>query len=569
LNRSSALRSGVFLSLSLLSALVAAGQPPKLILQITVDQLRGDLPTRYYDRLGEGGFKYLWEKGIVYKDAHHSHANTETIVGHATLATGAYPSVHGMVGNLWFDRARKRTVYNIEDANYHLLTPGGGVSASAEIDYTQAVAQSDGRSPNAILTTTFSDELRAYSNGRSKVFGVSVKDRGAVSLAGHAGKAFWFSKTTGDFVTSSYYYDQYPEWVEDWNAKNLAQQYAEQHWELLKPRDTYLFALSDDRAWETDLAGFGRIFPHPYGLAEGKYFNTLLTISPAGDDLTLDFAKTLLLEEKLGKGAVTDYLAVSFSSTDYVGHIFGPSSLEAEDNILRLDRSLAALFKLIDEEVGLKNTLIVLSSDHGGPDTPGYLQMHNIPAGYVDPSLWEQDAAIERVKKRFNIKKKLVEKFEHPYIYFTDSVINDRTINLRAVEQALAAEFQKFEGVAFAVSSRALAEDGVPVTPLMQRLRNNYHPDRSGQIYLVYEPNWYVNSFDGLTVASTHGSPWSYDTFVPIVFAGGNIKPQVVLRRVYTVDVATTLAEIAGVKSPSGAVGVILPEVAEASLESQ
>lgn len=169
--------------------------------------------------MGEGGFKYLWEKGIVYKDAHHSHANTETIVGHATLATGAYPSIPGMVGNLWFDRARKRTVYNIEDANYHLLTPGGGVSASAEIDYTQAVAQSDGRSPNAILTTTFSDELRAYSNGRSKVFGVSVKDRGAVSLAGHAGKAFWFSKTTGDFVTSSYYYDQYPEWVEDWNAK--------------------------------------------------------------------------------------------------------------------------------------------------------------------------------------------------------------------------------------------------------------------------------------------------------------------------------------------------------------
>jgi hypothetical protein len=168
------------------------------------------------------------------------------------------------------------------------------------------------------------------------------------------------------------------------------------------------------------------------------------------------------------------------------------------------------------------------------------------------------------VKKRFNIKKKLVEKFEHPYIYFTDSVIYDR-----AVEQALAAEFQKFEGVAFAVSSRALAEDGVPVTPLMQRLRNNYHPDRSGQIYLVYEPNWFVNGFDGLTVASTHGSPWSYDTFVPIVFAGGNIKPQVVLRRVYTVDVATTLAEIAGVKSPSGAVGVILPEVAEASLESQ
>jgi len=358
---------------------------PKLILQITVDQLRGDLPTRYYDRLQKGGFKYLWEKGIVYTNAHHAHANTETIVGHATLATGAHPSGHGMIGNLWFDREAGHTIYNIEDPNYKLLTEGADVDDKTEIDPTQRAARSDGRSPTAILVSTFSDELKSYTGGKAKVFGVSLKDRAAVPMAGHAGKAFWFSKASGGFVTSSYYYDKYPQWVTDWNSKNLVSRYSEKSWELLHDNKTYLFGDSDDRAWETDLAGFGRVFPHPYGKSDGKYYTTLLTISPAGDELTLDFAKTLLVKEKLGEDEITDYLSISFSSTDYVGHVFGPSSLEAEDNILRLDHTLAELFKFIDQQVGLKNTLIVLSSDHGGADSPGYLNALNIPRDTYSP----------------------------------------------------------------------------------------------------------------------------------------------------------------------------------------
>jgi hypothetical protein len=394
-------------------------EPPRLVLQITVDQLRGDLPMRYQDRLGDGGFRYLREQGVVYRNAHHAHANTETIVGHATLATGAHPSGHGMVGNIWFDRETGFTTYNVEDARYRLLTAGADVNEDAEIDPTQRAARSEGRSPSAILVTTFSDELRSSNNGQSKVVGVSVKDRGAISLAGHTGTAYWFSKASGEFVTSTYYLDEYPEWVQSFNDTQPASRFANTAWELMHDQGSYMFGDSDDRDWEADVAGFGRVFPHSFGDGSSPYFTTWLTLSPAGDELVLDFAKQALVNEDLGKDEITDYLSVSFSSTDYVGHVFGPSSLEAEDNILRLDATLADLLAFVDAEVGLDNTLIVLSADHGGPDTPGYLESLSIPAGYVDPSSWGRDAALERIKSRFDIDGELIESYDHPYIYFT------------------------------------------------------------------------------------------------------------------------------------------------------
>ena len=190
----------------------------KLVLQITVDQLRGDLPRTVFDRLPDGGFKYLYNQGIVYENAHHRHANTETVVGHTTLATGADPAKHGMIGNLWYDKELKRTVYNVEDFRYPLIGSGAGVDKNTEIDPSQAAASTDGRSPSTIISTTFSDELAMYTNGKAKIFGVSVKDRGAITMAGHAGKAFWFSKAKGQFVTSSYYYDSYPDFRRVWQS---------------------------------------------------------------------------------------------------------------------------------------------------------------------------------------------------------------------------------------------------------------------------------------------------------------------------------------------------------------
>ena len=540
---------------------VAAQSQPKLIVQITVDQLRGDMPIRHLEQFGQGGFRYLMEEGIHYDNAHHTHANTETIVGHTTLATGANPAAHGMVGNLWYDREAGRTVYNIEDPDYSILTKGADVDDETEIDPTQRAATSDGRSPRTILTSTFGDELAVNTAGRAKVFGVSIKDRGAVAMAGHAGKAFWFSKAAGEFVTSSYYYDAYPEWVEAWNDKGLPQSFGGQSWELLNPIDSYIFANSNKDGYKPDFAGFGSTFPHPLGAADGKYFTTFLTLSPYGDKMTADFAKTLIDAEDLGDDDVTDFLAVSFSVADYVGHFFGPSSLEAEDNLLQLDRTLADFFTYIDAEVGLENTLIVLSADHGAPEAPGYLASIGMPGGYVTPDTWDTAPAVDRIKERFGITGPLFEGYDHPYMTLAAEVRTNPDIDRVALETMIADELVAFEGVAYAIPSSRLREGSLPDNALMQAVLNNYHPGRSGDIYLVFQPEWFINDMDGLSVTVTHGSPWRYDTYVPILFAGQGISPQKVSRRVHTIDVALTLSIVAGTRPPSGATGEVLLEV--------
>ena len=541
-------------------AAAAAETPPKLILQITVDQLRGDLPGRYLPQMGEGGFRYLLDNGVVFANAHHAHANTETIVGHATLATGAHPAVHGMVGNVWLDRTTGQMTYNIEDDRYPLLGTGADVDKKTEIDPTQKVANTDGRSPAAILSSTFSDELAIYTAGRSKVFGVSVKDRGAISMAGHAGKAFWFSKQKAEFVTSSFYYEKYPEWVTAFNATKPVARYGDTNWELLNKPESYLFGDKDDQEWETAFGSFGRVFPHPYGPADGKYFTTLLTLSPAGDELTLDFAKTLIENEEIGVDEVTDYLSVSFSSTDYVGHIFGPSSLEQEDNLLRLDRTIADLLAFVNQKVGLKNTLIVLSADHGAPEAPGNLNQYGIESAYVNPDDWDKEAAIADLKKRFGIGKELITQYFHPYVYLNREIIAEKGLNQAEVEEAVAEELTKFKGVAMAVSSTALMEGRISETDITRSILNNHNAKRSGDVFVVFEPHHFINDFDGLEVSCTHGSPWRYDTFVPLVFVSPRLKPQQIYREVQTIDVATTLSAIIGAKPPSGASGKILPE---------
>ena len=565
ITRASALQVVFALALSVLPVTVTfawAGEQPKLVLQITVDALRGDLPSRFSSVLGDGGFRYLMEQGINYSNANYQHANTETIVGHVSLATGTVPAAHGMVANVWFDRELDRLVYNIEDPDYRLLTVGADVDTRTEIDPTQRAAKVEGRSPNNILSSTFSDEMAVHFSGRSRIFAVSVKDRGAVSLAGHAGKAFWFSKASGEFITSNYYYQQYPDWVNEWNVRKPAADYADKSWTLTHPQAKYLFGNADDREYETDFPGFGRTFPHPYGKADDKYFTTRLTLSPAGDELTLDFAKTLLVNEQLGQDDVPDYLAISFSSTDYVGHLFGASSLETEDNIARLDRTLADLFSFIDKEVGLKNTLIVLSADHGQPEVPGHLHERGIDkAHYFDTKTLDKTPAIMALKKQFGIGEELIEAFFQPYLYLNHDLIRDKRLDQAEVEKAVAEELMKFDGVAYAVSSTALRTDNLPNTLMTRSILHNFHPKRSGDIYLVFEPNVFINDFDGLIVASTHGSPWRYDTFVPVIFAGAGLPAVTVSRTVTPYDIAPTLAAYLGVKPPSGAIGMPLQEV--------
>ncbi len=549
------MHASTFISSS--SSAQAGGRKPKLILQITVDGLRGDLPMRFKDRLGKGGFRYLLERGAHYRNAHYGHSNTETVVGHTSLATGTYPSRHGMVANVWFDRKQGKLIYNLEDDKFPIL--GTKPKTSVEIDPTQKVSKVQGRSPRSILASTFSDELVVSNGGQSRAFAVSVKDRGAVSLGGHAGKAFWYSKKTGEFVTSEYYYKDYPQWVKAWNARRAADAYKGKSWKLLNDKSTYVFGAADDRPWETDVEGYGRTFPHRFG--DGKYFYTFLTFSPVGDALTLDFAKTLVEAEKLGQGKVTDYLSISFSSTDYVGHVFSPSSLETEDNLLRLDRTLAELFKFVDDKVGLDNTLIVLSADHGAPEAPEYMASLGMKTGRISPKRIDTKTVFDSLKKQFGVGKELIKLYYHPYIYLDLELIKSKRLDQAKVERALAKELMKVPGIAMAVASSDLVSGNLPDLPVIQQIRRNFHRNRSGDIYMVQEQYWWMYTTEDPPTAAMHGSPWAYDTYVPVFFAGGGVTAQTIYRRMSPYDIAATLSARLGIKPPSGSVGTPLVEV--------
>jgi predicted AlkP superfamily pyrophosphatase or phosphodiesterase len=528
-----------------------AAETPRLIVQITVDQLRGDLPMRYRGRLPEGGFRYLLEQGTHYANAHHRHANTETAVGHATLVTGADPSRHGIVGNDWIDPKTGAFVYNTEDDRHQRIG--------------QEPKPHSGVSPRNLLSSTIGDELVLSNAGKSRVFSVSGKDRGAILPGGHAGKAFWYSKRSGEFVTSTYYYHAYPEWVAAWNAAKPADRYRGNAWDLLKPRDSYIAKDLDDRPYEASFQDLGRTFPHEYG--DGKYFYLIAGITPAIDELTLDFVKELIVREKLGGGEATDFLAVSFSATDYVGHLFGPSSLESEDNLLRLDRVLASLFAFLDETVGLEHTLIALSADHGGPEAPEYARSIGIEAGRF---------ALDHFKKPNELTAALNERFgrddfilshSHPYLYLDYDAIRDANQDPAQVERFIAAEATKIPGIRYAISRSELLEGRFVDAPIQRQIRRSFHADRSGAVHLVPDQYWFLHSTDEAekmgvaSLAAIHGSPWSYDTYVPIFFAGHEVQAQTIARRVATTDVAPTIAAYLGIKPPSGSIGKPLAEV--------
>jgi predicted AlkP superfamily pyrophosphatase or phosphodiesterase len=527
----------------------------KLVLQITVDGFRGDLLNRYGDRFGTGGLRYLMETGVVFANAHYQHANTETIVGHTTLATGAFPSNHGMVGNVWFDRDTNELSYNIEDPNHPLLPSRKEMVEAAQVDPAQNISRTKGRSPVSILASTFSDELAVHYAGRPKIFGVAGKDRGAVSMAGHAGKAFWFSTDTGDYVTSSYYYSAYPDWVAKWNAKRLAESHAGKTWSLLNEPSTYLLAGSDDRPYETDLKGYGRTFPHPFGAAEGKLFNTLLFVSPVGDRLTNDFAKALIANEGLGQDDVPDYLAVGFSSVDAINHFFGPSSLENEDVVLQLDRTLADLFAFVDQTVGLKHTLIVLSADHGMAEMPEFMAEIGMAVGRIHAED-VIEAANAAAFSKFGIED-AAKRFFRPYLYLNEAVIEAAKLDHSMVAQAVADALTQLDGIALAVAKNTLGT--LQDTPLLRRIRNNTHPARSGDIYVVQEPYWFL--YEKGPIGVMHGSPWRYDTFVLIIFSGPGIAANTIYRRVHPIDVAPTLSAFFGMKPASSSSGEPLKEV--------
>jgi predicted AlkP superfamily pyrophosphatase or phosphodiesterase len=527
----------------------------RLVLQITVDGLRADLLSRYSDRFGEGGFRLLKNSGTIFANAHYQHANTETIVGHATLATGANPSVHGMTGNVWFDAETKELAYNIEDAAAPILRVREKEMTGEQVDPAQKLARSSGRSPRALLAETFSDKLISYTGRRARVFAVSAKDRGAVALAGKNGKAFWMSTDSGDFVTSEYYYKSYPQWVADWNAQRKADAVVGKSWELLNGKDSYLLAHQDDRPYETDLRGYGRTFPHPFGDASNKLLYTKVVVSPVGDQLTSDFAKTLLVNEELGQDNVTDYLSVSFSGIDAVNHFFGPSSLENEDMMLQMDRTLVDLFQFIEDKVGMQHVLIVLSADHGMAEIPEYMAEQGMDTGRLTTDVVNA-LANKAAKDLFGLEN-LIKFYYRPFVYLDQEVLVANELDRQEVASAIAILLTEQAGIHLAITPGEV--ETAPASPLLTRVANNIHPVRSGDIYVVQDPYWF--NFDKGPVAAMHGSPWSYDTHVPVIFAGAGIPSQIIYRQIQPTDVAPTLSALLGMSAPASAQGTVLPEV--------
>jgi predicted AlkP superfamily pyrophosphatase or phosphodiesterase len=527
----------------------------RLVLQITIDGLRADLLARYSDRFGEGGFLYLKENGTVFANAHYQHANTETIVGHATLATGAQPSVHGMTGNVWFDAEDGELAYNIEDEEFPLLPVRDTAMKGEQVDPAQQLARTEGRSPRAILAETFSDKLKAQTGGHAKIFSVSGKDRGAVALGGRAGKAFWMSTDSGDFITSTYYYQDYPAWAANWNAERKADTYADTEWQLLNDANTYLLAHQDDRPYEVDLRGYGRTFPHRFGGLGNKLLYSQLIVSPRGDQMLSDFAKTLVVSEGLGRDSVPDYLSVSFSGVDAVNHFFGPSSLENEDMVLQLDRTLADLLAFIESEIGLAHTLVVLSADHGMAELPEYKAEMGFDTGRLTSDVVL--AAAKRYAEQKYGSPDLVKFYYRPFIYLDDDVLAAAALDKAVVADDMAATLTREPGIYLAITPKGVEE--APNSKLLGQIRNNIHPVRSGDIYVVQDPYWF--NFDKGPVAAMHGSPWNYDTHVPMIFVGGRIRSQLVYRPVQPADLAPTLSALLGMSPPASAEGTVLPEV--------
>ncbi|MDH3636979.1 MAG: alkaline phosphatase family protein [Gammaproteobacteria bacterium] len=523
----------------------SAGAKPKLVVLITIDQLRGDMPWRFKDRFGPGGFRHLMDKGATYTNAHFQHSTTFTAVGHATLATGGNAAQHGLAGNDWHNTTTGKRVYCVEDDRHPLI----GKEPKAH----------KGTSPRNLTSSTIGDELILSTGGKSRVFSVSIKDRGAILPGGHLGKAFWYSSGSGKFVTSTYYYEEYPEWVTAWNAEDHGGRYQNETWDLLQERAAYTFQDQDDRPFEKSYKHLGRTFPHALGNEDAKAFYAALRFTPMGDQLTLAFVKELMTQEKVGQGNAMDMLAVSFSATDYLGHAFGPNSLEAEDNLLRLDQTLAEFFQIIDQQVGLDQTLLVLASDHGTDEISEYKASLGVAAGRHRPDEFLQQANAA-LQARFNTTEKLVVAFWNPSLYLDPGAVTKLGVDMATVERALAEAMMKIPGFALALTRTDLMAGDVPNTATVNRVQAAFHPVRSGNVLVVQEPFWYLYPNPD-QFSAMHGSPYTYDTYVPIMFAGPGIGQQRIDRPVAPRDIAPTITAYLGIKPPSGSVGTPLTEV--------
>jgi hypothetical protein len=538
---------------------------PKLIVGIVVDQMRYDYLYRYWSKYGSNGFRRLLGEGFSYENAHYNYVPTYTGPGHASIYTGTTPSVHGIVGNNWFVREEGKATYVTDDKT---VQPVGGTAAAGQ------------QSPRHMLTSTITDELRLATNFQSKVIGVCIKDRGSILPAGHAANAaYWYDGTNGAFISSTFYQNSLPAWVTKFNSENRAADYLSKPWETLLPITQYTESTADDVTWEGTFKGESKpVFPHdlptlsatptaavtasqPTGAEKVPVATRnldLIRSTPFGNSLTADFALEAIRAEQLGQRGQTDFLALSFSSTDYVGHQFGVNAIETEDTYLRLDRDLARLLEYLDKTVGKGQALVFLSADHGAAHNPDFLRSQRIPAGSVGPRLMRD--SLQQVLVKRHGAGQWVLSYENQQVYLNRPLIAQKNLNLRTFQDEVSDIMIGFAGVTRAITADDLQKSHWESGMLMY-LENGYFPKRSGDVMVVLEPGWLESYQYPVNKGTTHGSAGNYDTHIPLVFWGWHVKhgSSVVSARI--IDIAPTLARWLHIQEPDGCTGTPLPEV--------
>ncbi len=515
-------------------------QRPKLVVGLVVDQMRWDFLYRYYDRYDEnGGFKRMLNQGFTCENTFIPYAPTVTACGHASIYTGTVPAINGITGNYWWDNEQQRTVYCTEDKSVKT------VGSSSNLGQM---------SPANMLTTTICDELRLATNFRSKVIGISIKDRGGILPAGHsANAAYWYDNTVGDWISSTYYMTDLPKWVKDFNGKKLVDKYYAEGWKTLYPINTYLQSTADENPYEGK--PFGNAFPYDLKKFIGKSYGSIAT-TPWGNTYTAEFAKAALEAEQLGADDITDFLAVSFSSPDYIGHTFGPNSIEQEDNFLRLDKLLGEFLDFLDNKVGKGQYTVFLSADHGVSQIPGFLNDNRLPGGRI---------VLGNLVKQLNLNLKasygietLVVSDDNYQLHLNYPAIDSAKLNKEEIIRQCIDFMAPQPGIA-----RVFAVNNLIQTPLPEKIKtmltNGYYPRRNGDVQLIFHPN-FMEAY-GNNTGTTHGLWNPYDAHIPLLWYGWGIKQGKLNRETYMMDIAPTLAALLRIEMPSGSVGTVIEEV--------
>jgi predicted AlkP superfamily pyrophosphatase or phosphodiesterase len=542
----------LFLALSAFSQKAAIKktqlQRPKLVVGLVIDQMRWDFLYRYYERYGDAGFKRLLNSGFSCENTQISYIPTYTACGHASLYTGSVPSINGIAGNDWIVQATGRRTYCTEDTTVQSV---GTTSNAGKM------------SPRNLLSNTITDELKLATNFRSKVIGIALKDRGGILPAGHsADAAYWYDDLTGNWITSTYYRANLPAWVERFNAQKLVEKYLTQKWTTLYPIESYKQSTPDNSPryegkYRNEQAP---VFPHDIPVNRTSDWNTIRN-TPFANTLTLDFAREAIQHEQMGKGSETDFLAVSLSSTDYLGHQFGPNSVEVEDMYLRLDKDIAQFLNYLDQTVGKEQYLLFLSADHGAAHNPNFLIDHKIPAG-----LWNGTNDGSRGLGELNgmLSKKygsdnLVRNLFNYQVHFNYPLIQDKKLDLVAIKKDVIGYFKQQDAVTYVVDLKNIGNEPIP-DALKSRIINGYNEKRSGEIQIILNPGYYQGYGTEVT-GTTHGTWNPYDTHIPLVFMGWGIKQGKTNRITSMADVASTLAALLRIQEPNGNIGQPIVEL--------